>query len=119
MFQFPLRLLWHGIVACTLSLALGGCVPQAIPTPTLATISSATEPMSIPTATTMPPPTNTPIITPTSIPKLTGEQEDQFLEKILETNGDCELPCWWGNAIVPGKTTFENAEWFFYSEGIP
>ena len=35
---------------------------------------------------------------------------------MLETNGGCELPCWWG--ITPGETTWQAARDFFTSQGI-
>ena len=38
-------------------------------------------------------------------PTLTSEEERLYVEKMLETNGECELPCWWG--IVPGSNTIE------------
>lgn len=52
------------------------------------------------------------ITTPTSVvatvlptPTLTKQQKAENLTMLLESNGGCELPCWWG--ITPGESTFE------------
>lgn len=72
------------------------------------------------TSTSLPSPhpslTNTPTQTVTPSPEPRpfpdqGELSDKdFVLHLLETNGGCELPCWWG--IVPGETKWEDAERF-------
>jgi hypothetical protein len=64
------------------------------------------------------PPTTIPTITPTPVPTLTMEERVQFIEEMLSTNGDCELPCWWGGKIVPGQTTLTEASRFLNSRGV-
>jgi hypothetical protein len=41
--------------------------------------------------------------------------EDHFLVDMLETNGGCELPCWWG--ITPGETSWEETQQMFLNWG--
>ncbi len=48
---------------------------------------------------TAPSPTSTPAPLP---PALTKEEALKFVISLQETNGGCELPCWWG--ITPGET---------------
>lgn len=54
-------------------------------------------------ATRTPYPTRTP--RPTLAPTLTADEERAFVVEMLETNGGCELPCWWG--ITPGETDWQ------------
>jgi len=42
-------------------------------------------------------------------------KEDARLLELLETNGGCELPCWWG--ITPGVTRIEEAQALFARYG--
>jgi len=41
---------------------------------------------------------------------LTPEETRKLVQELLENNGGCELPCWWG--ITPGKTTWAEARIF-------
>lgn len=53
------------------------------------------------------------VVTPVPSPQPTlslAEKEALALEYYM-TNGNCELPCWWG--IVPGETEWQTAEHFF------
>jgi hypothetical protein len=56
---------------------------------------------------------------PTLIPylSLTVEEREKWVKKMLQNNGGCELPCWWG--IMPGQTTIQAMKEIFASEGIP
>jgi len=47
--------------------------------------------------------------TQTVIPNATSESEEaqKLVQDLLESNGGCRLPCWWG--ITPGKTTWAEA----------
>ncbi len=104
----------------------GGTSPSAtsVPSPTTA-LSPGTElptrvfsPVAL-TVTTLPvhtpvPPASTPY------PTLTADQERAFVVEMLETNGGCELPCWW--SITPGKTTWQDVRdqlGLYYGHGIP
>lgn len=55
--------------------------------------------------------------TPTSLPtpRLSPEERLELQQELLDTNGDCRLPCWWG--IVPGETAWSRAEKFFADLG--
>lgn len=51
-------------------------------------------------------PTHTPVPpTVTPRPVLTVDERRALARWMLETNGDCELPCWWG--ITPGETRWQ------------
>jgi hypothetical protein len=81
------------------------------------------KPLPTPTATSTPSWTATPFPSPswthisTSLPTLTplptfssyAENNDAF-NQLLETNGGCQLPCWWG--ITPGVTTWSVTQQF-------
>jgi hypothetical protein len=45
------------------------------------------------------------ILTP--VPTLSSEDAKTVVRELLETNGGCRLPCWWG--LTPGRTTWEEA----------
>ena len=102
---------------------LAGCNSIATPTstpnmmsPTIASIDSATElsPETIATSTASPilsttivSPTFTVVPpTPMPIPTLTANERQTLARQMLETNGGCELPCWWG--ITPSKTDWQS-----------
>lgn len=55
-----------------------------------------------------PTPTLTPTITVTWVPPTLN---DYSIQTLIDTNGNCELPCWWG--LVPGVTTKEQVVSFF------
>lgn len=62
----------------------------------------------IPTATDLPTLTPAPTLTP--LPTLSANQAKVKVKELLETNGGCELPCWWG--ITPNKTTWADLSHF-------
>lgn len=62
-------------------------------------------PTTIPTSTRTPKPTVTP--TWVALSTLPPAEALAKVKELLETNGGCELPCWWG--IRPGKTTWKEA----------
>jgi len=68
--------------------------------------------------TSMPEITNTLEPTLTAIPKATliPEEARKLVQELLENNGRCELPCWWG--IIPGKTTWAEARSFLESFSV-
>jgi hypothetical protein len=53
--------------------------------------------------------TNTPIQVENSIPTTSSAKDEgqKLVQELLENNGGCKLPCWWG--ITPGKTTWAEA----------
>ena len=72
--------------------------------------------------TTMAPPTRSPTIdvppSATSLPPvstLTRPQREARVKDLLETNGRCALPCWWG--IQPGTTSATDVDSLFLSMG--
>jgi hypothetical protein len=76
------------------------------PTPTRTTNSE-----SIKTLITTPSMTVTPrAVLPTDTPIATLSKDLAYarFENLLQTNGDCQLPCWWG--IIPGNTSFIDAQ---------
>lgn len=55
-----------------------------------------------------PRPTKTPTVTP--LPTLSPQEAQALVADLLQNNGGCQLPCWWG--IVPGETSWEIARQF-------
>jgi len=128
-----LRWLAHWIVT-VFALGLSGCVvsvPPPTKTPPLimrtpVPMSSPSMPLPSATSTLLPSPM-LPTITPspmhthvpptsTPCPTLRADERQAFVREMLETNGGCELPCWWG--IIPGETAWQAAKDFFASQGI-
>ena len=62
--------------------------------------------------TTLPSPTKFPTPTKTQAPTSTFSPEEiqAQIAELLETNGGCDFPCWWG--LMPGKTRFDDAQRF-------
>ncbi len=56
--------------------------------------------------------TDIPIIIPSQapFPTLPSEEALAQVRELLETNGGCQFPCWWG--ITPGKSTWTEVERF-------
>lgn len=94
---------------------LANCTTQ-LPAVTYTTTPQATD-TSTPdikpseTATWTPRPTNAPTFTPsltwTPMPTLSAQQAQAKIKELLETNGGCELPCWWG--LIPNHTSWPEA----------
>lgn len=98
---------------------LGGCIstPPSITQTTLPSIAATLENSSLPmfTATRLssinitPPPTRDfpPLLTPhiTPFPTITRAEVKENLMYMLQTNGECKFPCFWG--ISPDKTRYE------------
>jgi hypothetical protein len=49
----------------------------------------------------------------TPLPTLSSENSSRTVQVLMETNGGCRLPCWWG--ILPGKTSWQSAEKYLSS----
>lgn len=62
-----------------------------------------------------PTPTRLPSLTP--LPTYPPEQWDEIILDLMNTNGECKLPCWWG--FTPGAVTYDelqqNFAQFIYS----
>ena len=58
-------------------------------------------------------PTHLSTITWTPLPTMLAYERDEKISMLLETNGGCELPCWWG--IIPNKTPWAEALHFLSS----
>lgn len=88
--------------------------PTVSPTVTSSPTSSSERPTSTPTLNPTPTSTPSPVPTPTApVPTLTASEEQRLVLDLLESNGGCQLPCWWG--FTPGETSWEVAERFFVS----
>lgn len=89
-------------------------VPVTQTVASTAAVPEITATVALPTRTASPtvvPPT--PTITPP--PTLNPEQREEAVRDLLQTNGSCALPCWWG--ITPGKTTWRETEDFLQNLG--
>ena len=77
------------------------------------TLAPSPTPTPLPTATSTPvsKPTLTHAPRPTLGPTLTNDEEQTLVLNLLQENGGCELPCWWG--FTPGETAWATAERFF------
>ena len=58
-----------------------------------------------------PSPTSSPSLTPlpptlSPLPTLPPHEAKALVLELLETNGGCELPCWWG--FIPGESSWES-----------
>lgn len=119
-------------LVCIVSCSTQGGTPN-IRTQTPTSAASHPSLTALPTATTQPTSTMTPIpptiaplpsltatvtrtITPTLKATLTDAERDKMVRELLITNRGCRLPCWWG--IHPGKTTWSEAEYFLRSIGV-
>lgn len=127
------RLRWPShwvILVVSVLIYLPGCStispsPSRTPLPAIHTLSP--RPISSPS---LEPPTHTPLAhspvqathtpyppppTSTLAPALPPDRERAFVVDMLETNGGCELPCWWG--IMPGETDWQTVRNLFASLG--
>jgi hypothetical protein len=95
------------------------CNSQPVTSSTLSTEPSITESMKTPSRTVELTPTSIAISIPTSartpLPTLNSEERDVFLTELMQTNGNCSEPCFWG--IIPGMSNFDDAVVFLKSLG--
>jgi hypothetical protein len=96
--------------------------PSPFPTaiPLTSTLTSTITPTITLTSTIIPPtptlfPSATPTLTPTPLNTIEPAKADELISGLLRDPGDCLAPCFWG--IVPGKTTRDEADNFFYHIG--
>lgn len=99
------------IVVFLLLVFLVSCKVPRIPTP----VSSAPMPSPVP-PTINPSPTHT-FVSSTLTPAatLTADERQTLLKEMLQTNGGCALPCWWG--ITPGQTDWQTVRNQFIGYG--
>lgn len=92
-------------------------IATLIPTITLTPTPRSQGPTSTPWPSPTPPPVLPSPLHP--LPTLTAEETRTYVERMLDTNGDCELPCWWG--VVPGEPTLQTLQKFntFYGKPLP
>jgi hypothetical protein len=57
------------------------------------------------------------IARPASLSPVFTVEEDALLVEMLQANGGCDLPCWWG--ITPGATSVQDAQQVFLAYGKP
>jgi hypothetical protein len=76
--------------------------PGPLPTRTVALPTRTSIPTVVVTA--------TPSLTWTPAPTLSRAEALALVEDLLENNGGCRLPCWWG--MTPGKTEWKKAKHF-------
>ncbi len=102
-------------------------VPSLTPTPVVNLVTSTDipelSPTRTPTATGTPTPPPTPISlpstrmpSPTPAPTMTKNEEHTFVSRMIQDNGGCRLPCWWG--FTPGETELQTIRDFFLSRGV-
>jgi hypothetical protein len=46
---------------------------------------------------------------------MTADEEYALVSEMLQDNGGCRLPCWWG--FTPGETSWQTTEILFTSRG--
>ena len=106
------------LVACS---AVSGTSGTAEPTQVLTNDNSLAEtatavaarivsPTQAPTATDVP-------LSPVST--LPESERVQYVQAMIRNNGGCQLPCWWGDLIIPGLTSHDEANAEFVRLGIP
>lgn len=81
------------------------------PSPTDITPSLTSSPTFTPSLTYTPTSTKPPTLTP--MPTLTSAEAQKMLNYMINQNGGCKLPCWWG--ITPGVTKSDDMINFFQS----
>jgi hypothetical protein len=94
-------------------------MPTATEQPSATPTHPALSPTSIlPTTTQTPTNSMTPTVvlaSPTPLPTLSADQAQSLVLDLLQTNGGCKLPCWWG--ITPGETRTQETRSFLEKFG--
>jgi hypothetical protein len=110
-------ILFLGLANCTAINSSIGTYPPSTLVISTKTFSPSVTKISSSTFTPFPSPTDTMIQIPFSTLTLTKvAQQHANIVQLLETNGGCELPCWWG--ITPGITTWEEVNHLWNNAGI-
>lgn len=79
-------------------------------------ITATLRPTSTDVPQTSPPTSTTFLPTPSLTATLTYEKEVVVLAELMQKNGGCELPCWWG--VVPGESNLEIIKADFTQKGL-
>jgi hypothetical protein len=105
-----------------LTITISGCIPASYnlsssPGPERST--NTVEPSQIPSPATFTPSisatsTVTPTVTP--LPTLNSQEAEKIIAALMNTNNDCEAPCFWG--IIPGKTTYKEVKNYLWYMGM-
>jgi hypothetical protein len=74
------------------------------------TVTETSTPSDTPVPSETPVPTQTGTPTSTPLPTLLPGEAKALIYELLQTNGGCELPCWWG--LIPSETSFETTRSF-------
>lgn len=100
------------------SLFLVGCKSLVDVTPPNATITATIEPFNVQSldSTQTPNVSAVPTNTISAFPTLNKDQKEEYIFSQLDTNGGCDLPCWWG--ITPGKTLWSDVSTDFAGLGF-
>ncbi len=120
---------YTGVLAFVLIISLASCTVPVVSllTPSPTVIPSPAPKFELPTnAPVSKLSTNTPVFQPTRViptrrpsptpaPTMTADEEQALVLNLLQDNGNCRLPCWWG--FTPGETVWATAESFFLSHG--
>jgi hypothetical protein len=116
---FVLPAIGLGLMACSGPATVSAPATTPPPTDEPASISSPTPTSTSGPAATLRPtrtPTSVPTAIPTPLPTLAPDEMQATVRQMLQTNGGCELPCWWG--ITPGETSWEEMQAAFANQGI-
>jgi hypothetical protein len=105
------------VATITVSLMTPSATATVAPSVTATATITAT-PVPLPTpAPTFPAPTATATSTPTPwptlppLPTIPPQERGQVYRELMNSNGGCELPCWWGFEM--GKTSLEEVRQFY------
>lgn len=96
----------------TMSCSFGGQTPSSFIT-TTATITVTNTSVGIASTPPVSVEIPTQLHTLTPLPTIPNENLSARIEELLQTNGGCMLPCWWG--ITPGQTSWDEASQFLTS----
>jgi hypothetical protein len=77
----------------------------------LANLTESTTSLTYTLSATLPLSSTVPTRTMTPLPTLSPEDALVYVSEMIQTNGGCELPCWWG--IVPGESRWIDTKRFF------
>ncbi len=113
---------WMGYYTALLvaSLCLTGCSVPPLPSGgTLPVVTPTPLPSRVPSSSPRPPiytPTPSPTApTFTPRPTFTADERQALVREMLETNGGCDLPCWWG--VTPGQADWQTVKNRFIAYG--
>lgn len=111
------------ITSCQSDSLTGTMTSMTLPPVTSTLVATLSSPTSSPSSTSTPTvtisltagltATPTTTLTPTVIPTLPLEEAEVIISDLLQNNGGCELPCWWG--VIPGQASWKELKPFLQS----